>query len=110
MDWSQCQAIEQDTSKLSGAWVFRGTRVPVQALFENIDAGATVDDYLAWFPGVRIEQVDEVLMFASSSLVSTWLSIVSAFVLPATRWPQLKSHAQEIHIAISSITPSAYIE
>jgi uncharacterized protein (DUF433 family) len=70
MDWSQCQAIEQDTSKLSGAWVFRGTRVPVQALFENFDAGATVDDFLAWFPGVRREQVDEVLMFASSSLIN----------------------------------------
>ena len=70
MDWSQCQAIEQDNNTLSGAWVFRGTRVPVQALFENLDAGATVDDFLAWFPGVNREQVDEVLMFASSSLVS----------------------------------------
>jgi uncharacterized protein (DUF433 family) len=70
MDWSQCQAIEQDDSKLSGAWVFRGTRVPVQALFENIDEGATVDDFLAWFPGVSREQVDEVLMFASSSLAT----------------------------------------
>jgi uncharacterized protein (DUF433 family) len=70
MDWSQCQAIEQDNSKLSGAWVFRGTRVPVQALFENIDDGATVDDFLAWFPGVSREQVDEVLMFASTSLAT----------------------------------------
>ncbi|MGB0409115.1 MAG: DUF433 domain-containing protein [Opitutales bacterium] len=70
MDWAQCQAIEQDNSKLSGAWVFRGTRVPVQALFENLDEGATVDDFLAWFPGVGREQVDEVLMFASSSLAT----------------------------------------
>lgn len=70
MDWSQCQAIEKDGSKLSGAWVFRGTRIPVQALFENLDEGATVDDFLAWFPGVSRGQVDEVLMFASSSLAT----------------------------------------
>jgi len=54
MDWSQCQSIEQDNSRLSGAWVFRGTRVPVQALFENIDEGATVDEFLAWFPGLGV--------------------------------------------------------
>lgn len=71
MDWSECSQIERDPSKVSGAWVFRGTRVPVQALFENLDAGATIDDFLLWFPGVRREQVDEVLMFASRSLSST---------------------------------------
>ncbi|MGE9295787.1 MAG: DUF433 domain-containing protein [Puniceicoccales bacterium] len=70
MDWSQCSAIECDPQKVSGAWVFRGTRVPVQALFENIDAGATINEFLEWFPGVTREQVDQVLMFTADSLAS----------------------------------------
>ena len=68
MDWTQCKAIEHDPAKVSGAWVFRGTRVPVQALFENLDSGATIDEFLEWFPGVSREQIDEVLMFTSQSL------------------------------------------
>jgi uncharacterized protein (DUF433 family) len=53
---------------MSGLWVFRGTRVPVRALFENLEDGATVADFLEWFPGVRREQVDAVLDFAMHSL------------------------------------------
>ena len=70
IDWGECQAIEQDPEKLSGAWVFRGTRVPVAALFENLDAGATVDEFLDWFPGVSRDQIDQVLEFAKNSLVA----------------------------------------
>lgn len=70
MNWSQCKAIERDPRKVSGAWVFRGTRVPVSALFDNLDSGATVDEFLEWFPGVTREQVDEVLSFASQSLAT----------------------------------------
>ena len=70
MDWNECRHIEREPSKVSGAWVFRGTRVPVQALFENLDAGATVEEFLEWFPGVRREQIDEVLRFASESLAA----------------------------------------
>ena len=70
MDWAQCKAIEHNSSKVSGAWVFRGTRVPVQALFENLDSGATIDEFLEWFPGVSREQIDDVLMFASQSLAT----------------------------------------
>ncbi len=70
MDWADCSAIERDRDRVSGAWVFRGTRVPVSALFENIDEGATVDEFLEWFPGVTREQVDEVLTFAAKSLTS----------------------------------------
>ena len=69
-DWSQCLAVESDPERLSGAWVFRGTRVPASALFENLDAGATVDEFLAWFPGVTKEQVDSLLQFTSASLAS----------------------------------------
>jgi uncharacterized protein (DUF433 family) len=67
-DWSQCPAIERDTEKLSGAWVFKGTRIPVKALFENLESGARVDDFLSWFPGVTREQVEAVLEHAEQSL------------------------------------------
>jgi uncharacterized protein (DUF433 family) len=71
LDWNQCPSVERSLAKVSGAWVFRGTRVPVKALFENLEDGATVADFLAWFPGVRREQVVAVLEFAEQSLVST---------------------------------------
>jgi uncharacterized protein (DUF433 family) len=61
MDWSTCSAVEQDEERVSGAWVFPGTRVPVVALFENLEAGATLEDFLSWFPGVNRDQVESVL-------------------------------------------------
>jgi uncharacterized protein (DUF433 family) len=60
-DWRQLDAVERSPEVVSGAWVFRGTRVPVAALFENLRDGATVDDFLAWFPGVTRVQVEAVL-------------------------------------------------
>jgi uncharacterized protein (DUF433 family) len=69
LDWSRCPAVERTPGKVSGAWVFRGTRVPVKALFENLESGARVDDFLAWFPGVTREHVDAVLQHAELSLV-----------------------------------------
>jgi uncharacterized protein (DUF433 family) len=71
MDWEHCPAIERHPERVSGAWVFCGTRVPVSALFDNLDSGATVDEFLEWFPGVAKEQVEEVLSFASKSLATT---------------------------------------
>lgn len=68
MDWSSCPAVERDPEKVSGAWVFRGTRVPVAALFENLEGGASVDDFLSWFPGVAREQVEIVLEYTIQSL------------------------------------------
>jgi len=56
---------------LSGAWRFKNTRVPVKALFENLESGATVDQFLDWFPGVSREQVLAVLAFAEESLAVT---------------------------------------
>ena len=50
LEWTSCPAVERDPAKLSGAWVFRGTRVPVNALFENLEGGATVEQFLDWFP------------------------------------------------------------
>ena len=64
LEWSQCPAVERDSGKVSGAWLFKGTRVPVKALFENLEDGACVEDFLAWFPGVTREQVRAVLEFA----------------------------------------------
>ena len=60
-DWDTVTAIERDPERAGGAWVFRGTRVPVTALFENLRDGATVDQFLAWFPGVTRAQVEAVL-------------------------------------------------
>lgn len=71
LDWSQCSAVERSPDKVSGAWLFKGTRVPVKALFENLEGGARVEEFLDWFPGVTREQVDEVLEHAQRSLVET---------------------------------------
>lgn len=68
MDWSACPSVERDPEKVSGSWVFRNTRVPVVALFENLEGGASVDDFLAWFPGVTREQVEAVLEYTIQSL------------------------------------------
>lgn len=62
--------MERASEKMSGAWVFRGTRVPVKALFENLEGGATVDQFLNWFQGVSREQVLAVLEFAEASLAT----------------------------------------
>ena len=57
--WKLCPAVEQDPGKVGGAWLFRGTRVPVAALFENLRDGATVEQFLDWFPGVELWQGEE---------------------------------------------------
>jgi uncharacterized protein (DUF433 family) len=67
LDWSQCPAVESIPGKVSGAWVFRGTRMPVATVFANIEAGASIDDIMQWFDVTR-EQVTEVLNFAARSL------------------------------------------
>jgi uncharacterized protein (DUF433 family) len=70
LDWNSCSAVERNPQRVSGAWVFKGTRVPVKALFENIEEGATVDDFLQWFQGVTREQVLTVLNHAEKSLAT----------------------------------------
>jgi uncharacterized protein (DUF433 family) len=71
IDWSACTAVERSADTLSGAWRFKKTRVPVKALFENLESGATVDQFLEWFPGVSKEQALAVLAFAEKSLAAT---------------------------------------
>jgi uncharacterized protein (DUF433 family) len=68
LDWQTCPAVERDPEKLSGAWIFLGTRVPVSALFENLEGGATIDQFLEWFPGVTRRQAESVLEHAAQSV------------------------------------------
>jgi len=68
IDWTTCSAVERDPERASGAWVFRGTRVPVVALFENLEDGAHVSEFVEWFPGVTLEQARAVLEHAARSL------------------------------------------
>ena len=68
LDWSQCSAVESVPGKVSGAWVFRGTRIPVAAVFENLEDGLTVNEIVEMFDGLKQEQVKAVLDFAAQSL------------------------------------------
>ena len=68
IDWSSCPAVERDPQRVSGVWVFRGTRVPVSALFENLEDGAQLQEFIEWFPGVTLEQARAVLEHAARSL------------------------------------------
>jgi uncharacterized protein (DUF433 family) len=70
MDWSTCHAVERDAARVSGALVFRGTRVPVSALFENLEDGASIQQFVEWFPGVTLEQARAVLEHAARSAVA----------------------------------------
>lgn len=68
--WDALDAVEYHPEKMSGTWVFRGTRVPVAALFENLRDGATVEQFLAWFPSVTKAQVDAVLDYEVETLTA----------------------------------------
>ncbi len=67
-DWKSLDVIERNPGKVSGAWVFRNTRVPVSTLFENLRDGATVNEFLEWFPGVNREQVEAILNYELETL------------------------------------------
>jgi uncharacterized protein (DUF433 family) len=66
--WEMLDAVERNPDKVSGAWVFRGTRVPVAALFENLRDGATIEQFLEWFPGATRAQVEAVLDYEVMTL------------------------------------------
>lgn len=67
IDWSTCPAVEKHPERVSNTWVFKGTRVPVAALFENLEDGAQIQQFVEWFPGVSLEQVRLVLQHAARS-------------------------------------------
>lgn len=66
-DWSQCSAVESVPGKRSGAWVFRDTRTPVSVVFDNLEAGASIDEIMGWFH-LSHAQVIAVIEFAARSL------------------------------------------
>lgn len=68
IDWSQCPVVESVPGKMSGAWVLKDTRMPVSAIFENLQAGASLDDIMEWFDGLDRKQVEAVIEFAVRSL------------------------------------------
>ena len=70
LDWSQCAAVESMPGKLGGAWVFRGTRLPVAAVFANLEDGLTVSEIVKMFDGLTLDQVNAVLEFAAQSLAA----------------------------------------
>ena len=67
LDWSQCPAAESVPGKVSGAWVLRGTRTPVKNLFENLEAGMSIEELLEQFPVTR-NQIDSLMAFIARSL------------------------------------------
>lgn len=65
VDWSACPEVERDPARVGGAWVFRGSRIPVAALLDNLKDGAQLQEFVEWFPGVTPEQARAVLEFAT---------------------------------------------
>ena len=70
LDWAQCSEVERDPAIVRGALCFRGTRVPVETLFENLKDGASVDEFVQWFPAVTRHQVEAVLEYTEKSLAA----------------------------------------
>jgi uncharacterized protein (DUF433 family) len=68
MNWADCKAVDRNPDKMGGAWCFAGTRLAVLSLFEHLDKGSTIDEFLEWFPDIPEEQVHEILNFVMTSL------------------------------------------
>ena len=68
IEWSSCEAVERDPVRVSGAWVFRGTRIPIAALFENLEDGVPIERFVEWFPGVTLAQARAVLEHARGNV------------------------------------------
>jgi len=67
LDWSQCSAVESVAERRGGEWVFRGTRMPVATVFENLELGASIDEIIEQYDVTR-DQIQAVLEFAARSL------------------------------------------
>ncbi|HXP86321.1 MAG TPA: DUF433 domain-containing protein [Bryobacteraceae bacterium] len=67
LDWSQCPAVESVPGKVSGAWVLRGTRMPVKVVFENLETGSSIEEVMEQFPVTR-EQINRLMAFVAHSL------------------------------------------
>ena len=67
MDWTNCSVVESNEGVVSGAPVIVGTRIPLSAVFENLEGGASIPEIVEWFPGVSEDQIREILRFAANS-------------------------------------------
>src|SRR5579863_1268493 len=85
LDWSQCPAVESIPGKVSGAWVLRGTRTPVKVLFENLEAGMSIEEVIEQFPVTR-EQIGSLMAFVACSLEKE-----PSFRLDAEQWEEFQS-------------------
>jgi uncharacterized protein (DUF433 family) len=70
IDWSSCEFVERDPERVSGAWLFAGTRIPLAALFENLEEDVPAHQFVEWFPGVTLDQVRGVLEHAARSAMA----------------------------------------
>ena len=73
LDWSQCPSVERVPGKMSGAWVLKCTRMPVSAIFENLEVGANIDHIMEWFDGLDREQVKAVIRFKRSADMQSYV-------------------------------------
>ena len=73
-NWNECQAVERSPGRVSGVWVFAGTRIPLHTLYENLASGASIDEFIEWFPGVTKEQVLLVLEHEANFLRSSLIT------------------------------------
>jgi len=67
IDWTSCVVVESTEGIVSGAPVIKGTRVPVSAVFENLEGGASIKQLVEWFPGIKEKDIREILKFAAKS-------------------------------------------
>ena len=68
MDWGKCPGVESVPGKVSGNWVFTGTRLPLYVLFDNLAGGATIYDFVEWFDGADEAEVKAVLEYIAKDL------------------------------------------
>ena len=80
IDWNSCPVVELNPELVSGAWVFRGTRVPVAALFKNLEEGVTVNEFVELFPGVDLLHARSVLDHAAKSTLAIQSIRKSCFI------------------------------
>jgi uncharacterized protein (DUF433 family) len=82
LDWSQCPVVESVPDRRSGAWVFRNTRMPVATIFENLEAGSSIEEIIEQFHVTR-EQIQAVLEFAARSLDAPTAPVAAASSIDA---------------------------
>src|SRR5450432_1139494 len=82
LNWSQCPAVESVADRRSGAWVFRDTRMPVATVFENLEAGSSIEEIIEQFHVTR-HQIQAVLEFAARSLDAPPVPVGAASITDA---------------------------